>query len=173
MSNLKLEVDDIKAACKKAGRNFIFTPGEDRDDEQAYFLFVSTYDGEECVFDSMMTTLQSEYVINILEEAMNMTIERYPQYKDADFNALEGEHIDIMEEIAQDLTEDDDFRLQEYYEVDETEEGSVKQLTVCLKRETITDKDIANFVSEFIRTKGQDIELDETLYAFSLDDEEE
>lgn len=162
------DVGTVKAKCTKAGSNFVFKDGE-RDEDYASFYFVGDYDGKEVVFDAFMYTLQMEFNVNRYEDAREAVIQQHPKFADADFDALEGEHIDLMEEIAASLADDEDYEVQESVEVDEDCDEGVA-IDICLNVEEVNEETISNFIKEF--TSGT-LELDENFYSFTEEEEED
>ncbi|MEH0156687.1 hypothetical protein V6R21_21335 [Limibacter armeniacum] len=160
------EIAKVKAEMSKQGRSFIYRQDAENDEMQKNVVFVTEIDGEEILFDAFFYTLEMEFFSNIYEEAVEMAIEKKPEYKDKDFNAIEGEHVDLMESIAEELAKDEDYQVQEFYDLEDDVEAYGVALDVCLNRAEITEKDIEEFIKKFKEGEG-DVELDETFYSFS------
>ncbi|PWJ44151.1 hypothetical protein [Sediminitomix flava] len=161
-------LDAVKKALQESGQAFIYRKDADNDESQVNFLFVGEYEGKEVLFDSFMYILEMEFFSEIYEEAVTLTVEQFPKYDGMDFNALEGEHIDAMEQIAAELAKDDEYKVQELLEVEPNiEDSSIVNLDICLNRPEITEKDVQEFINSFKSPEG--VKLDETLYAFDMD----
>ncbi|MCS6834125.1 MAG: hypothetical protein NZ521_11165 [Flammeovirgaceae bacterium] len=166
------DVQAILDECKKKGKKFVIVEDDTGIDEGCiHFRFVGDYEGRKVVYDTFLSTLELEFYERVYEEAIEITKEENPQYANANFDDLEGEHIEIMEQIAEELAEDEDFAVQEYCYVEEENEFQVN-VDVALNVPVISDEVVEKFIDDFLNNK---LELDENYYSFGLgqDDEDE
>lgn len=167
--NPNISLKEVKEFLKKNGTSFKVLDDSAREDGALQFAFVGEFEGKEVVFDVFMMTLEFDFFTGVLEEAINQTIELHPEFKEADFDAIEGKHIDIMDDIAAELAKDEDFQVCEYLDIEEGDDNVV-ELDVSLNITEVSDEAIKKFINDF--TTGE-LELDETYFSFELDDEEE
>ncbi len=162
-----MDVVKVKELCAKRKQNFIYNEEENSSNEEAFFFFVGSHEGREVVFDAYLYPLEAEYMLNLMEEAIERVIKKYPQYKAEDFDMDQsGPHIDMLEEMLDELSEDEEFGVQEFVEIgQETPDGV--QLNACLNVAEITKDVVAKFVNDFNSGK---LELDQTVYSFSIDE---
>ncbi len=163
------EISRVEQLCKKSGTSFVLKDGGAEGDGYAHFQFVGNHEGNKALFDTFLYTLEMEYFSAIYEDAQQSVITTHPQYKDADFDAVEGPHIDLMEETAIALTDDESYDVQEFLEVDEDGEFGIS-VDVCLNLEEVTPKEVAEFVDKF--NKGT-LKLDESFYSFNYEEDED
>jgi hypothetical protein len=162
-----MNVAKVKELCAKRKQNFIFNEEENSSEEEAFFYFVGNQDGEEVVFNSYLYPLESEYMLNLMEESIQRVIQKYPNYKPEDFDMDQsGPHIELLEEVLNELSEDEELGVQEFVEIGEAGENGV-ELNICLNVPQINSEVISKFVSEFNSGK---LELDTTVYSFSIDE---
>jgi hypothetical protein len=159
------EIKKVENACQQAGLPFAYRTKDEENHVFANVLFTGKYMGAPVVFDTFIYTLESEYMSAIFEDAREEIINTYPEYAEADFEADEGPHIDLLEEIASELAEEDDYSIQEFVDIEEEAEYGVA-LDVCLNVPEITDEVIGNFVTAF---KTGTFQPDETFYSFELE----
>jgi hypothetical protein len=163
------DVQKFVDECKKKGKNYLISEDDTGIDEGfVHFRFAGDYEGKKVVFDTFLYTLELEFYEGVYEEAIAITIEENPKFKDANFDDLEGEHIEIMEGIAEELSEDEDFAVQEFCELEEENDFTVN-VDVCLNVPFISDEVIEKFIADF---SSDNLELDETFYTFGLGGEE-
>jgi len=162
------EIAKVKEKCRKAGQLFIFNEDEESDENAAHIYFVGKYDGKEVVYDAFIYTLEMEYNLGIYEEAKAIVMEENPKLKEEDFDLLEGKHIERLDEIADELSQDSEFDVQEFLITDDDTDYGIS-LNACFNWESITKENLEQFIKNFNEGK---LELDETFYSFSLTDEE-
>ena len=159
------EIEKIKAACAKAKRSYVLQEEDTFEDGFAQFFFVGTHEGKPVVFDAFLYLLEMEYFENLINDAIAATKETYPKFKNADFEELTGEHIEIMEQVAEELAKDEQYDVCEFIDIDtETEFGVA--IDVCLNVPEVTHEVIEKFVKDFTSNK---LKLDPTFYSFSVD----
>ncbi|MBX2840667.1 MAG: hypothetical protein KTR26_02775 [Flammeovirgaceae bacterium] len=159
------EIQAIKDKCAKKNKSFILREGKDSlQEEGANFLFVGEYEGKEVIIDAFLYTLEMEFFSEVIDDAIELVKEEKPKFKDADFDVLDGEHIDFMEEIADKLAEDDDYKVQEFIDFDDDCDYGVA-MDACLNIPEVNEAEIEKFV---IAYKSGSLTLDKTFYAFSI-----
>ncbi len=159
------EINKVIEQCKKTGKSFMYREVDTENRTFANFLFIGENDGTPVIFDSFIYTLETEYFSTLYEEAQEEVIRQHPEWANANFEAEEGEHIDLLEAIADELSKDDQYDIQEFVDVDEDAEYGI-MLDICLNVPEITDDIIEKFVKEF---NSNTLELDETFYSFDLE----
>lgn len=163
------EVEKVKNECKKKGKSFIFRDSDDLSEDFANFLFVGEYNGKEVIFDAFLYSLEMEFFSNIYDSAIEEVVRLHPKFANADFDSDEGEHIDLMEDIADELAEDEDYQVQEFVDIDEDCDYGVG-IDICLNISEITEAQIEKVVKAL---KAGKLELDPDFYSFELSDDEE
>ncbi len=158
----KEEIQKVKEQCKKTGKSFMYREIDNEERSFANFLFVGENDGKPVVFDSFIYTLETEYFSNLYDDAQEEVIRQNPKWKNADFDAVEGEHVDLLESIVEELSKDNQYDIQEFIDVDEDTDFGI-MLDICLNVPEITDDVIEKFVKDF---NSDLLELDETFYSF-------
>lgn len=161
----KEEIKKVKEQCKKTGKSFMYREVDNENKSFANFLFIGENDGNEVIFDSFIYTLETEYFSNLYEEAQEEVIRQHPEWENADFDAVEGDHVDLLENIVEDLAKDNQYDIQEFIEADEDTEFGI-MLDICLNVPEITDDTIEKFVKDF---NSDSLSLDETFYSFDLE----
>jgi hypothetical protein len=162
-------IQSIKDACAKKKQSFILGEDSEYGEESANFLFVGMHNGKEVVFDAFIYTLETEFFANIFEDAKEAVIEQNPQYANEDFTLEEGKHIELMEDMADELMDDEDYKVCEFVDIDEDVEYGVA-IDFCLNVPEISKDLIERIVKDF---KANTLELDETFYSFVVDEDDE
>lgn len=161
-------LQSLKDQCKKSGKPYVIDEIDPDDQAFATFRFPGTHEGREAIFDVFLYTLYMEYLNGIYDEAESQVRSLYPQFAKADFDELEGPHIEKMEEIVEELSTSDDFSVAEFVE-ELVEDGGIISIDACLNVPEITEEVIAKFIKDY--TAGT-LKLDETFYSFDLGEEE-
>lgn len=163
--NTKL-ISKVKGAIQKTGKPFVFTSPEENDESQVQFQFLGTKDGKEVVYDAFLYTLEMEYFAKIHEEATQLVVDENPKFKDADFDVLDGPHIEALEEISAELAKSNDYDVAEFLEerVEDADEDGVP-LDICLNIPSVTEEVVEKFVTEF---NAGTLKLDDTVYSFDM-----
>ncbi|MCS7005733.1 MAG: hypothetical protein NZM38_10475 [Cytophagales bacterium] len=162
------EIAKIKELCRKAGQNFIYNEEEENDENAARIFFVGNYNGQEVIFDAFIYTLEMEYTLNIYDVAEAILMAENPKLKKEDFEKLEGKLVEELDALAEQISFDSDFDVQEFIQYDESADYGVG-LDVCLNWKSVTKERIEKFIDEF--NKGT-FQLDKTFYSFSLSGDE-
>lgn len=168
------EIAELKAECAQEGQNYVIVEDEDGmndSGEFAHFQFVGMHNGEEVIFDAVMSTLRLNHSSLVFEEAENRMKKSYPNYIEVDKrkpNYKVNEDMELMlEEIIEELEEEEVIQVSEFVEIDEDFEYGIG-LDIALNVEEIDEKVITDFVNDF---KGGSLKLDPTLYSFTSEEE--
>ncbi len=168
------EIAELKAECAQEGQNYVIVEDEDGmndSGEFAHFQFVGMHNGEEVIFDAVMSTLRLNHSSLVFEEAENRMKKSYPNYVEVDKrkpNYKVNEDMELMlEEIIEELEEEEVIQVSEFVEIDEDFEYGIG-LDIALNVEEIDEKVITDFVNDF---KGGSLKLDPTLYSFTSEEE--
>jgi hypothetical protein len=174
------EIQKIKDACRQQNKPYILNENEPQGEEFAHFLFVGDYEGKEVIFDAVLYTLRLHHSSVLYEAAEDKTAEQFPKYKRWDFEEDENGELLLPEDLDE---EAENFKAEVMAELEETDAIKVKEhinidtdfdygiaLEACLNIEEVTDEVIQKFVNDF---KSDNIMMDDTLYSFKHEDEED
>lgn len=168
------EIAELKAECAQEGQNYVIVEDEDGmndSGEFAHFQFVGKHNGEEVIFDAVMSTLRLNHSSLVFEEAEIRMKKSYPNYVEVErrkANYKVNEDMELMlEEIIEELEEEETIQVAEFIEVDEDFEYGIG-LDIALNVEEIDEKVITDFVNSF---NAGTIKLDPTLYSFTSEEE--
>lgn len=174
------EIEKVKQECRQQNQSFIINEEEPQGEEFAHFLFTSTHEGQEVIFDAVLYTLRLHHSSVLYEMAEDKTAEHFPNYKRWDFEEDENGELTLPEdldeeaenfkaEIMAELEETDAVRVKEYVNIDTDFDYGIA-LEACLHVEEVTNDVIEKFVTDF---KSNKLVLDTTLYSFKHEEEEE
>ncbi|WP_337040762.1 hypothetical protein [Emticicia sp. 17c] len=168
------EIAQLKEECKQEGQNYVLFDDEDGmgdSGEFAHFQFVGKYNGNEVIYDAIMSTLRLTHSSLVFEEAEKRMKKSYPNYVEVEKrkpNYKVDEDMELMmEEIIEELEEEEMIQVAEYIEIDEDFEYGIG-LDVALNVEEIEDEIITKFVNDF---NAGTLQLDKTLYSFTSEEE--
>ncbi len=168
------EIAELKAECAQEGQNYVIVEDEDGmndSGEFAHFQFVGKHNGEEVIFDAVMSTLRLNHSSLVFEEAEIRMKKSYPNYVEVErrkANYKIDEDMELMlEEIIEELEEEETIQVAEFIEVDEDFEYGIG-LDIALNVEEIDETVITDFVNGF---NAGTIKLDPTLYSFTSEEE--
>ena len=177
------EINKIKKFCEENDTNYVLNDDEPQGDEYVHFYFVGTHEGKEVIFDSAMFTLRLYHSSLLYEKAEEEAEKQFPNYKRINFDELSETEIEKIIESTDENEEVEVFKMEIIDELEDTEAIKVKEyleintdfdygiaLEVGLNVEELTDEVIATFVENF---KSNSLQLDETLYSFKTEEEEE
>lgn len=159
---------------------FIIMDSEDNGEEYVNFMFIGEFKGKEVIYDAVIYTLRLNHHSELYEIAEQKTTERFPEFnsmtysvdENGDLSELSEKEEEIglyMTELILELEEEGEVKVKEHVEVDTSLEFGVG-LDIGLNVEEVTHDVIAKFVREYNAGK---LKLDETLYAFEMDESEE
>jgi len=164
----------------EAKSNYLFEDPDENTDEYVHFRFIGKYKSREVIYDAAIFTLRLNHESDLYEIAEQRAAEHFPAYKkiayDEDDNGSlqppdpQEEEIGLfMAEVILELEEEESVKVKEHIEIDASADFGVC-LDVGLHVEKITPKIIEKFIREF----NQDaLTLDDTLYSFQTQDEED
>jgi hypothetical protein len=156
------EIARIKAEAAQAGRSFVWSTSQERDEEGAYFYFVGNDgEGKEVVFDAFLYTLRAEYEMAVYDLAEERLLQKFPKFTGVE-NASEDE-LDYLDLLVDEIESEDEVAVIERIEIDESAEYGVG-LDVTLNLDEVNEAVIEKFVAEF---NANTLELDDTEFSFS------
>jgi len=150
-------------------RNWLYSPGEEHSDDFATVYFIAKHQGQEKAFDATIYTLPLHYASTLHEAADAQLMKLYPDYEG--WESIEEEDEELEEEratIIAELEAEGSMKVQEFVEIEDEDEEWVI-LNASLNVDEITADVIHKFVKDF---QSNTLRLDDTLYAFSLEEEE-
>ena len=161
-------------------QNYLIVESEDNGEEYVNFYFIGKYEGEEVVYDAVLYTLRIHYHSELFELAEHKAAQRFPNYKsiryeedeNGNMKALNDEMEEIglyMAEVMMDLEEEEEVKVQEHLYLDPNVDFGVG-LDAGLHVEEITPAVITDFINKY---NSDTLELDETLYTFVEEEEED
>jgi len=159
---------------------FTIVESEDNGDEYVNFMFIGEYKGVEVIYDAVIYTLRLNHHSELYEMAEERTSERFPEFnsmkytvdENGDLASLSEKEEEIglyMTELILELEEEGEVKVQEHVDIDTSIEFGVG-LDIGLNVEEVSEQVIADFVKRF---NSGNLKLDETFYAFEMEDTEE
>ncbi|SDJ96112.1 hypothetical protein SAMN05421823_101529 [Catalinimonas alkaloidigena] len=176
-----VEIESLKQEIRRnEGHLYVLNEDEPQGEEFAHFFFIGQQKGKDVIYDAVLYTLRLEHSSQVYEMAEQRAIEQFPQYKPWEFelNAqgelMVPEQLDeevemFKAEIMMELEEEEAVKVREHVELDTTFEYGIG-LEACLNVEEITPSLIDKFIRDF--NQGS-LKLDDTLYSFQSEDEDE
>ncbi len=177
------EISKIKKFCEDNDTNYVLNDDEPQGDEYVHFYFVGQYEGREVIFDSAMFTLRLYHSSLLYEKAEEEAEKQFPTYKRTNFDDLseaeiekiidstdENEEVEVFKmEIIDELEDTEAIKVKEYIEINTDFDYGIA-LEIGLNVEELTDNIISDFVNKF---NTNTLVLDETLYSYKTEEEEE
>lgn len=170
-----IEIAELKKECEQEGQNYVIVEDEDGmndSGEFAHFQFVGKHEGKEVIYDAVMGTLRLNHSSLVFEEAEIRMKKANPNYVELERrkpNYKEDEDMELMlEEIIEELEEEEVIKVSEFVEVEKDFEYGIG-LDIALNVEEIDAEVITKFINDFNAGK---LELDQTLYSFTSEEEE-
>ena len=170
-----IEIAELKKECEQDGQNYVIVEDEDGmndSGEFAHFQFVGKHEGKEVIYDAVMGTLRLNHSSLVFEEAEIRMKKANPNYVELERrkpNYKEDEDMELMlEEIIEELEEEEVIKVSEFVEVEKDFEYGIG-LDIALNVEEIDAEVITKFINDFNAGK---LELDQTLYSFTSEEEE-
>lgn len=173
-------VQEYRNKMAKKNQHYLIAESEDNSDEYVNFYFIGRYEGKDVIYDVVMYTLRLHHNSELYEIAEHRAARHFPEYKsikyeedeNGDLEALDDLEEEIglyMAEVMMQLEEDGEVKVKEHIEIDPHIDFGIG-LDVALNVEKITPAVIAKFVKEY---NEDSLKLDETLYSFQLEEEDE
>lgn len=173
-------IREYRDKMKKINKPYLIIESDDNSDEYVNFYFIGKYEGKEVLYDTVIYTLRLFHHSELYELAEHKAAQKFPSFKKIQYK--EDENGDLMAldpleeeiglfitEVMLDLEEDEAVKVKEHIEIDPYIDFGIG-LDVALNVEKIDDKVIRKFIEEY--NEGT-IKLDETLYAFQTEEEDE
>ncbi|UII31549.1 hypothetical protein LVD17_24960 [Fulvivirga ulvae] len=173
-------VQEYREKMKKKSRNYMIVESEDKSDDYVNFYFIGMYEGKEVIYDAVIFTLRLHHNSELYEIAEHRAAQHFPEYKqikyeedeNGDLAALDDLEEEIglyMAEVIMELEEEGEVKVKEHVEIDLHIDFGIG-LDVALNVDKITPEVISRFVKDY---NEDTLELDETLYSFQLEEENE
>ncbi len=173
-------IDALKKELSMSKKTFKIIPDEENSDEFANFYFIGMYEGKEVIYDAALYTLRLHHASEIYELAEHEAAKKFPNFKgikyeedeNGNLKPLTSEEEEIgwfITEIIMDLEEEEAVKVQEFIDIDTNHDYGIG-LDAALNVDFIDEAVITKFVKEF---NEDTISLDETLYAFQSEVEED
>lgn len=175
------EIAQLKAECKEENQSFVYVEDEfemdDANDEHAHVQFVGVHNGAEVIYDALIYTLRLHHMALVYDQALEKVQKHIPGYLPPDERPLEAEMDPeteeeaelLLSEFIEEMEENEEVKVKEHIEVD-TEFDFGIGLEVGLNREQIGDREISEFIARF---NNGTLELDQQVYSFHTDEEDE
>lgn len=174
------EIQKIKQQMADTNKPFVVIDSEDNSDEFMNFHFIGMYEGRETVYDAALYTLRLHHSSEIYELAEHRAAQRFPEYhkiayredENGDFEPLGDLEEEIglfMAEVMEELEDEEAVKVQEHVDMDANQDFGIG-LDIGLNIDIVTDEVIAKFITDF---NEDNLDLDETMYSFQSEDEED
>lgn len=173
-------IQEYQKKMEKRNQRYLIIDSEDNSDEYKNFYFIGEYEGKEVLYDAVVYTLRLHHNSELYEIAENKAATRFPEYKQ--LKDEEDENVDIaklddleeevglyMAEVMMDLEDEGEVRVSEHVELDPHIDFGVG-LDAALNVDKVTPAVISKFVKDY---NEKTLQLDETLYTFQLEEEDE
>jgi exonuclease VII small subunit len=168
----KEEIDLLKAECVEEGLSFVMVEdedfGEDFEDEDQYvhFQFVGMHEGQEVIYDTILSTLSMHHSALLYEAAEEKVMKIYKDFVPYELrkpNHKPNEEAEQMiEELIEEMEDEETIKVAEFVNKELDFEYGIG-LEVGLNLEEITIEDIESFIADF---NAGTLKLDKTLYSF-------
>lgn len=172
----KEEIEKLQAECEAEGRPYVIVLDEIEDqenDQYAHFQFVGEDNGKKVIYDVLLQTLALHYNSVIYETAEDQVKNEYPGFLPFELreaNYVPNEEADErVEEIVDEIEEFDEIKVFEYVDIDRDFEFGIG-VEASLNFEQIGDPEIRDFIKRF---NSGNMQLDETLYTFKHEEDED
>ena len=170
------EIEQVDKEAAARNSNFVWNADEENNESIAHFFFTGDYQGKQVVYNALIYSLRLSYGAKLYELAEVEAGKHFPDFKPLDPDGETGEEPSYGEEIDEfiasviyELEEEDVVKVQEYLAIDPDHEDGIG-LEVALNEEEVNETVIRKFVDEF---RNNTFNLDETLYSFQEDDDED
>lgn len=168
------EIEQLKAECKTEGKIFVRVEDEldlSETGDYAQFQFVGQKDGKDVIYDVAMFALELHYQSSVLEEAERRLAKIRKDFvpldeREANYKPVE-EHEELLEEFMEEIEEEDELKVSEYLEIDESFDFGIG-IEVALNEPEITDEVIHDFIIKF---NAGNLNLDPNLYSYKHEEE--
>lgn len=173
-------IESLKQELQSTGKEYKIIPSEDNSDEFYQFRFIGLYENKEVIYDTALYTLRLHHASEVYELAEHKAAQKFPNFKGIHYEEDENGNLKplssdeeeigwFMTEMIMDLEEEEAVKVQEFIDIDTNHEYGIG-LDAALNIEYIDEQVIKKFVKEF---NDDTIKLDETLYAFQSEEEED
>ncbi|MBX2954033.1 MAG: hypothetical protein KF870_16140 [Leadbetterella sp.] len=161
------EIDLLKEECKELDQSFVLIDDEPEEEaDYVQFQFVGKHDGQEVIYDAVLSTLSMHHSSRLYEEAEKKIVKIYKDfvpYELRDENSPVNEEAELMmEELIQEMEDEETIKVSEFVEIDTDFDFGIG-IDAALNVEEITVEVIEKFISDF---NNGTLQLDKTLYSF-------
>ncbi|WP_063790916.1 MULTISPECIES: hypothetical protein [Persicobacter] len=169
-------VEALKAEFAAAGVNHQIVDEGDNNDEMVNFRFVGKHEGEEVIFDVMMSTLRLEHAGELYEEAEKEVLKRFPNLpQNSEEWNLTDQQIEEVEEVLADAMMEAEaegtVKVKEHVTLDYNSDLDTEiYVDVALNVDAIDNQVIAKFVDDY---NSGALKLDDQLYSFVHEEDEQ
>lgn len=173
-------IQEYREKMKKHNKSYVIIDSEDNSDEYKNFYFIGESEGKEVLYDAVVYTLRLHHNSELYEIAEHKAATRFPEYKqikyeedeNGDLAALDDLEEEIglyMAEVMMELEDEGEVRVSEHVELDPHIDFGVG-LDAALNVDKVTPAVISKFVKDY---NEETLQLDDTLYTFQLEEEDE
>lgn len=173
-------ISQLKAELLASGKSFKIIPDEENSEEFVNFHFIGKHEGKEVVYDTALYTLRLHHASEVYELAEHEAAKKFPNFNPITYEedengnmkplSVEEEEIGwFITELIMEMEEEESVKVQEFIDIDTNHDYGIG-LDASLNVEEIDEIVISKFVKEF---NDDTIVLDETLYSFLTEDEDD
>lgn len=173
-------IDELKKELKASGKTFKVADTEDNSDEFVNFYFIGMFEGKEVIYDAALYTLRLHHSSEVYELAEHEAAKKFSNFKsihyeedeNGNLKPLSSEEEEIgwfITEMIMELEEEEVVKVQEFVDIDTNHDYGIG-LDAALNVEYIDEKVVSKFIREF---NDDTLKLDETLYSFQSEEEED
>ncbi|BDC98981.1 hypothetical protein [Persicobacter psychrovividus] len=162
-------VEALKADLAASGLNHQVIDEGDNNEEMVNFRFVGEHEGEEVIFDVMMSTLRLEHAGELYEVAEKEVLKRFPKLpRNSEEWDLKPEQLEEVEEVLAEVMMEAEaegtVKVKEHVELDYNADLDTEIfMDVALNLSSIDNEVISEFVDAY---KEGSVELDDKMYSF-------
>lgn len=165
----KEEIEQLKAECEEEEQIFVLVEDEEDvsdENEFAHFQFVGKHNGQEVIYDALLSTLSLHHSSLLYEEAEKKVAKLYKDFVPFE-DRVEGAKVNeeaeqMIEELIEEMEDEETVKVAEFCDIDLDFEYGIG-LDVALNVEEITVETIENFINDF---NNNNLKLDKTAYSF-------
>src|SRR5690606_31916799 len=173
-------IEALKQELLASGKPYKIIPSDDNSEEFVNFYFIGIFQGKEVIYDAALYTLRLHHSSEVYELAEHKAAQKFPNFKgisyeedeNGNLKPLTSEEEEIgwfITEIIMEIEEEESVKVQEFVDVDTHHDFGIG-VDAALNVDHIDDIVISNFIKEF---NEDTLELDDTMYTFQSEEEED
>lgn len=173
------KIEELRKKMVASGKNYVVVESEDNSDEYVNVFFIGMYEGREVIYDAAIYTLRMHFESEVYELAEHRAAQKFPQFKkiryeedeNGDLRSLDDLEEEIglfMTEMMWEIEEEEEVKVQEHLEIDSNLDFGVG-INYGVNVPAISDEVITKFVEHY---NDDTLNMDETFYSFTLEEEE-